>query len=258
MSKTILVEIADGLMLIRIQRPNKKNALTWAMYTALNQALNRADEDDQVRAIVLTGSDDCFTAGHDLRDFLAGQHEDKGQLMLQFLNTLAFVKKPLVAAVNGVAIGVGTTMLLHCDLVFAGENAIFQLPFVNLGLVPEAGSTLLLPRLIGYHKAAELLLLGDSFSAEKAQALGIINQVCHDNMTLQVALDAANKIAALPSSAVEMTKSLMKRDQEGPLHKRIAEETAVFLSRLESPEVQEALIAFSEKRNPDFKEIKIN
>ena len=258
MSKNIIVEIADGLMQIRMQRPEKKNALTWEMYTALRQALIRADEDDQVRVIVLTGSEDCFTAGHDLRDFLADQQEDKGQFILQFLNTLAFVKKPLVAAVNGVAIGVGTTMLLHCDLVFAGEKATFQLPFVNLGLVPEAGSTLLLPQLIGYQKTAELLLLGESFSAEKGQQLGIINQVCHDDRTLQLAIDAAKKIAAQPSLAVEMTKSLMKRAQEEPLRQRIAEETAVFLSRLESPEVHEALLAFSEKRKPDFSKIVSN
>lgn len=253
MSKTnnIIIEIVDSIMQIQMQRPEKKNALTRSMYAAINEALIRAEKDEQIRVIVLTGTADCFTAGNDIADFLDNTAAGKDQPMLNFVRLLPFLKKPIVAAVNGIAVGVGVTMLLHCDLVYVGENTQFQLPFVNLGLIPEAGSTMLLPQLIGHQRAAELLLLGETFNAEQAFSMGIVNKICPAEETLQNAMEAAKKIAAQSSHAVRMTKSLMKSVDEDLLRKCIAEETRLFLSRLELPEVRERLQAFINKRKPD-------
>jgi len=251
-SKYLNVKVSNGVMRIQIDRPDKRNALSREMYTALTQALSRADNDDHVFALLLTGNTECFCSGNDLADFLNQPEVDAESPMLKFVDTLPFVKKPIVAAVNGVAIGVGMTMLLHCDLVFAGENAQFQMPFVNLGLVPEAGSTLLLPELIGYQKASELFLLGEVFGSERAYEFGFVNRVCADDTTLQIALGAAKRLAAQPATAVCMTKALMKGSRTDLLKSRIKEETRFFVSRLNSTETKEAFRSFMEKRNLDI------
>ena len=251
MTDNIRVNVSEGIMQLSINRPEKKNALTRDMYTAIAEALRQADAEESVRVIVITGDATCFTAGNDLADFLNTPTTENEQFMLTFLLTLSHVKKPLLAAVNGFAVGVGATLLLHCDLIFAGENASFQYPFVNLGLIPEAGSTLLLPQLIGYHRAAELLLLGDAISAQKALEFGLINQVCSDELTLKSLLEVAKKLAKKPVSALCQTKALLKQGQQGPLDERIVEEIKYFQTYLHSPQTKEILQAFMEKREPD-------
>jgi len=171
---------------------------------------------------------------------------------MQFLIAISEARKPIVAAVNGVAVGVGVTMLLHCDLVYAGSSASFQMPFVNLGLCPEAGSTLLLPRIMGHQRASELLLLGEAFSADKACAVGIVTAVCPDQEVLATARNKALQLVAQPAAALRLAKSLLKRDYAAPLRETIAEEVAQFKERLKSPEAAEALQAFMQRRKPDF------
>ena len=181
MTDQVLVEVKERVMWIRMNRPEKKNALTGAMYTAMSDAISQAGNDPAVRAVVITGTQDCFTAGNDLVDFANAKPGGGPAPAITFLQTISTAQKPVMAAVNGVAVGIGTTMLLHCDLVYAGTSAKFHLPFVNLGLCAEGGSSLLLPAMLGQHRAAELLLLGDPFGAEQAQQFGIVNQVFPDS-----------------------------------------------------------------------------
>src|SRR5262249_43503511 len=175
----INVELHDRILTIRIDRPEKKNALTAAMYAAMSEALQRAENDPAVRVVVITGTENCFTAGNDLADFAAAK-PGQPTPAIRYLETLASAQKPVVAAVSGVAIGIGTTMLLHCDLVYAAAGARFQLPFVNLGLCPEAASTLILPWRMGHHRAAQLLFFGEPFGAEAARSFGLVNEVFAD------------------------------------------------------------------------------
>jgi enoyl-CoA hydratase/carnithine racemase len=245
-------EFGDGILTLSINRPEKKNALNLAMYQALADGLCGADQDEAVRVIMITGSDSCFTSGNDLADFLTAPPTGPDSPVMQFLAAISEARKPLVAAVNGVAVGVGVTMLLHCDLVYAGSSATFQMPFVNLGLCPEAGSTLLLPRLMGHQRAAELLLLGESFSSDKACSLGIVTQVCPDDQLLTLAHGKALQLAAQPAASVRLAKSLLKRDHGEKLRDTIAEEGVQFMARLKSSEAAEALQAFMEHRKPDF------
>jgi enoyl-CoA hydratase/carnithine racemase len=242
----------DGILTLRINRPDRKNALNLAMYQALADGLRAADRDDSVRVILISGGADCFTSGNDLADFISAPPTSPESPVMQFLFAISEARKPLVAAVNGPAVGVGVTMLLHCDLVYAGSNATFQMPFVNLGLCPEAGSTLLLPRIMGHQQAAELLLLGETFSAEKAHLLGIITEVCPDDAALATAEKRAAQLAQQPAAAVRLTKHLLKRDYAAPLRETIVEEGAQFIARLKSPEATEALQAFMQRRKPDF------
>lgn len=245
-------EQSDGILTLRINRPDKKNALNLAMYKALADSLTEADSDDAVRVILICGSDDCFTSGNDLADFLAEPPTDPESPVMQFLTAISEARKPIVAAVNGLAVGIGVTMLLHCDLVYAGNSATFQMPFVNLGLCPEAGSTLLLPRIMGHQRAADLLLLGEPFSADKAYSLGIVTALCPDSDLLTTARKKALQLAAQPAAAVRLAKNLLKRDYATPLKKTIAEEGAQFIACLKSPEAAEALQAFMQRRKPDF------
>lgn len=245
-------EQSDGILTLRINRPDKKNALNLAMYKALADSLTEADSDDAVRVILICGSDDCFTSGNDLADFLAEPPTGPESPVMQFLTAISEARKPIVAAVNGLAVGIGVTMLLHCDLVYAGNSATFQMPFVNLGLCPEAGSTLLLPRIMGHQRAAELLLLGEPFSADKAYSLGIVTALCPDSDLLTTARNKALQLAAQPAAAVRLAKNLLKRDYATALKKTIAEEGAQFIACLKSPEATEALQAFMQRRKPDF------
>lgn len=248
----VLIQKREGILSIRMNRPEKKNALTRAMYQTISEALIGADNDDSVRAVFIAGTGDCFTSGNDLADFRnipAGEKRPRNSI----LNALPATKKPVVAAVNGVAIGVGTTMLLHCDLVYAGESARFQLPFVNLGLCPELGSSVLLPLLAGHQRAAELLLLGEQFSAKSAREIGIVNAVFPDHELLDTAYNKARQLAVQPAASVRATKALLKRGREKAVADAIEEEVAIFNERLKSPEAQEAFCAFAERRKPDFR-----
>jgi enoyl-CoA hydratase/carnithine racemase len=233
---------------IEIHRPDKKNAFTVEMYRQLGEALATAADDAQVRAVLLHGGRDCFTAGNDLADFLRPRPGGEDIPAAKLFRTLPDLPKPVVAAVNGPAIGIGVTLLLHCDLVFAGAGARFQLPFVPLGITPEFGSTFLLPLLAGYQRAAELLLLGEPFSAEKAREVGLVNAVVPDDQLLERAETAARALAALPAESIRLTKRLMKQTHAALLQARIAEETRIFTERLASPEARAAMSAFLERR----------
>jgi len=218
------------------------------MYRQLGEALAAADAAADVRAVLLHGTSECFSAGNDLADFLKPRRPDEESPATALFRTLPVMRKPVVAAVAGPAIGIGCTLLLHCDLVYAGENARFQLPFVPLGIVPEFGSTLLLPLLAGYQRAAELLLLGEPFTAEQAREAGIVNAVVASAEVLQIAERKARALAALPPESVRLTKALLKATQRGALEARIAEESRIFAERLASPEAKAAMRAFLEKR----------
>jgi enoyl-CoA hydratase/carnithine racemase len=246
------VETKDRVLRIELARTDKKNALTQDMYRAMLQALADADADAQVRAILIHGARDCFTAGNDLKDFLDRSPGGGPTASFQFIQALPKVAKPLIAAVGGVAVGVGTTMLLHCDLVYATPAARFQMPFVPLGLVPEASSSLLLPTIAGYQRAAELLLLGQPFSAEKALAAGFVTEIVPEAELLEYARNAALAVAALPPASVRLTKQLMKRPLLPAIAAQMEEERKVFAERLQSGEAKEAMTAFFEKRKPDF------
>lgn len=252
MSEFIKVQTADGVMRVVLDRLQKKNALTVEMYAALSAALQSADSDPAVRVVLIHGTEDCFTSGNDLKDFMNARPTNESNPVSQFLFVLARTKTPIVAAVAGPAIGIGTTLLLHCDLIYAGENTRFQLPFVNLGLCPEAASSYLLPQIVGYRRAAELLLLGEPFTAPQALAMGLINGVVPDRDVIEMALAQANKLAALPPGAVTTTKALLKRRHDTPVTEVLSDELREFTARLASPESQEAFAAFFERRKPDF------
>lgn len=248
----IRISLREAVLHIQMNRPEKKNALTRAMYQTMADAILGADKDRSIRVMLLTGTTDCFTSGNDLADFMNVRNEASMEPHNPFLSVISRAEKPIVAAVSGSAIGIGTTMLLHCDLVYAGTKARFQLPFVNLGLCPELASSLLLPRLIGYQKASELLLLGEAFSAETAREFGLINAVYPDEELFETALQKARQLAAQPPVSVRMTKALMKRPIEAAVSKAIDEELELFIERLKSPEAAEAFQAFVERRKPDF------
>ena len=250
--KNIVTENKDGVLRIEIDRPDKKNALTAAMYQAMADAIKAAEVDNKVRVVLIHGKADLFTAGNDLQDFLDNPPRDDNRPVFQFLYGISQAQKPIVAAVAGAAVGIGTTMLLHCDLVYAAPNARLQLPFVNLGLVPEAGSSLLLPALIGYQRAAELLLLGEPFSAQKAREIGLVTEVVPEEQLFDTAMAQAKKLAGKPAASLRLTKQLMKQGQMAAVAQRIKLESDHFGERLGSPEAKEAFSAFLEKRKPDF------
>jgi enoyl-CoA hydratase/carnithine racemase len=240
----------ERIATIELARLDKKNALTTAMYAAMTDALAAAESDPGVRAILIHGARDCFTAGNDLKDFLEGP---KGASeALRFVSALSKVGKPVVAAVGGPAVGIGTTLLLHCDFVYAAPGSRFQLPFVPLGLVPEAASSLLLPRLAGYQRAAAWLLLGLPFTAAEALAAGIVTEIVEEEGLLERARAAATALAALPPESVRLTKQLMKRPLATEVAEQMAAEARLFAERLQSAEAREAMAAFMEKRKPDF------
>ena len=248
----VRTEIAERVLRIEMARPEKKNALTGEMYTAMSDALDAAEKDVGVRVALIHGTKDCFTAGNDLKDFLERPPHAESSPAFRFIRRIATFPKPLVAAVNGAAVGIGTTMLLHCELVYAAPGARFQLPFVPLGVVPEAGSSVLLPLVAGYQRAAELLLLGQPFGVEKALAAGLVTELIPAEELLAYARDAARSVAALPPQAAQQAKALMKKRFAGLVADAMQEEGSVFRERLASPEAKEAMTAFFEKRKPDF------
>lgn len=243
----------DGaIQIIRLQRPERKNALTHAMYTAINQALEAGEQDKDVRVHLITGTEDCFTAGNDMGDFLQNPPVGDDSPVMRFLASLLTLEKPLVAAVNGAAVGVGTTLLLHCDLVYLGRSARLQMPFVNLGLCPEAGSSLLLPLLMGHQRAAELLMLGETIDAGRALDFGIANAVFDDHHYQDKALHEARRLAAQPPASVRLTKAFLKGPVRDQVRAQMDAEGKEFIARLSAPEAREAMQAFVEKRKPDF------
>lgn len=252
MSAAVRLELADGVLHIQMARPEKKNALTAEMYQSMADALADADSDPAVRVILISGAGGNFTAGNDLADFLATPPMDESAPVYRFIEGFSMLEKPFVAAVEGVAIGVGTTMLLHCDLVYAGSGARFALPFANLGLTPEAASSLLLPLRTGHARAAEMLMLGEVFSAQTAFEVGIANAVLPDAQVLDHALERCRKLITQPAASLRLTKQLMKRAQSALIHETMNAEAEVFKERLVSPEAKEAFAAFFEKRKPDF------
>jgi enoyl-CoA hydratase/carnithine racemase len=252
MTQEILVDNERGVMTITLNRLERKNSITAAMYGAIADALAQAAQDGATRVVVLQGHETVFSAGNDIGDFLNKPPAGKDSHVTRFLRTIATFPKPLVAAVCGPAVGVGTTMLLHCDLVYAGDNAAFSMPFVNLGLCPEAASSLLVPQMLGYHRAAEALLLGEPFMAEAALEVGLVNRVLPPTEVNAFAQAQARKLAAKPLSALMETKRLMKGGNEQAVRAQMDQEGAAFAKLLVAPAAREAFTAFVEKRRPDF------
>jgi len=249
----VLIDSADGVMTLTLNRIEKKNSFTQAMYGACADALLRAADDASVHVVVIQGHATIFSAGNDIGDFLTrGGASSQESQVFRFLRGIAAFPKPLVAAVCGPAVGVGTTMLFHCDLVYAGDNAAFSMPFVNLGLCAEAASSLLAPRLMGYHRAAEALLLGEPFTAESAMEMGLVNRIVPPSEANNLAHAQARKLAAKPLPSLIETKRLMKKGQMAEVLAQMGEEGESFGRLLQAPHAKEAFSAFLEKRKPDF------
>ncbi|MDP2370638.1 enoyl-CoA hydratase [Rhodoferax sp.] len=248
----ILSDNAAGVMTITLNRIDKKNAITAAMYGALADALAQAEADTSVRAIVLQGHETVFCAGNDIADFLDNPPATPESPVFRFLRAISTCAKPLLAGVCGPAVGIGTTLLFHCDLVYAGDNAAFSMPFVNLGLCPEAASSILAPQLMGYQRAAAALLLGEPFMAEAALEMGLISRIVPPGEVNALAQQQARKLASKPLSALVATKRLMKQAQASAIAQRIAEEGVIFGRMLSEPAAREAFGAFMDKRKPDF------
>ena len=248
----ILTHVESGVMTLTLNRLARKNSITAAMYGFLADAIEQAAADPAIRVVVLQGHETIFCAGNDIGDFLNKPPAGPDSPVFRFLHGIARFPKPLVAAVCGPAVGIGTTLLLHCDLVYAGDNAAFSMPFVNLGLCPEAAASLLVPQMLGYHRAAEALLLGEPFMAEAALEVGLVNRVVPPMEANGVAQAAARKLAAKPPSALAETKRLMKQGLQAQVLRQMAEEGASFTRMLSEPAAKEAFSAFMDKRKPDF------
>ncbi len=249
---TIRANIQDGVACIELARPERKNAITAEMYAQMADALAAAAHDASVCAVVLHGAPSVFSAGNDIQDFLERPPSSETSATVRFMNALAGHEKPVIAAVNGAAVGIGTTLLLHCDLVYSADDAMFSMPFVNLGLCPEFASSLLLPLAAGYHKAAEKLLFGEPISAEEALDMGLVNRLVPPGQVLEVAMHQARRFRALPPVAVRETKRLLKAGWRNAVHNAMTSEMETFRRLLDSPEAKEALSAFLERRKPDF------
>ena len=248
----IITEQSGGVLRVELNRPARKNAMTGEMYVTLADAFTQAANEEAVRVVPWHGAGGDFSAGNDIGEFLKGMPASGEIPQGRLMEALIAFDKPIVAAVQGAAIGGGTTMLTHCDFVYAGESAKFQMPFVNLGLVPEFGSSFSVPSNIGHLRAAELILLGDPFTATRAMELGLVTQVVGDRDVFATAAATAQKLAAKPSGALRASKRLMKQAAIGPLRQAVRVENEVFVERLGSAEAKEAFSAFLEKRPPNF------
>ena len=248
----ILTDTSAGVLTITLNRVDKKNAITAVMYASMADALARAQADPAVRAVVFQGHETIFSAGNDIGDFLSQAPSTMDSAVFRFLRGISTFPKPVLAAVCGPAVGIGTTLLFHCDLVYAGDNAAFSMPFVNLGLCPEAASSYLAPRRMGYGRAAEALLLGEPFMAEAALEMGLISRIVPPGEAAALAQRQAQKLAAKPIGSLIETKRLMKLEQADVVAQRMAEEGASFARMLREPAAREAFSAFMEKRRPDF------
>ena len=251
MSEFIQTTVEDRVMTIRFNRPDKKNAILRSMYGHAAKALQAAAADTNVRVVVITGAGGCFTAGNDLKDFMEVPPTTEDAEVFKFMFTLAAFPKPVIAAVNGLAIGIGTTLLFHCDLVYAVPEATFQMPFISLGVVPEFASSLLVPRLMGRAQASEILLFGEAFTAEKAKELGLINKVVPAGELAAHVAERAKTLALKPPGALRDAKALMVANA-AEIKTCISTEAKIFGERLLTPEFREAATAFFERRAPDF------
>lgn len=249
---SIEVATINGVTRIAIARPQKKNAITVAMYQAMADAIAAAHDDATVRAILIHGTPEVFTAGNDLEDFMKNPPSGMDAPVFRFMQALGFAEKPVVAAVNGAAVGIGTTMLMHCDLAYCADNAMFSMPFVSLGLCSEFASSLTVPLAAGYHKAAEKLLLGEPMSAEEALDMKIVNRILPPAQVLEYAIRQAERFNALPPASVRETKRLMKSAWRAMTEKLVVEEAKSFEKLLRGAEAKEAFTAFFENRKPDF------
>ena len=248
----ILVSMENNILKVTFNRPDKKNALTHAMYEALIEALERTDKEPAVRALCFCGAGDCFTSGNDLKDFLGNPPSGEQSPVIRFLHALVDMKKPLVAAVQGPAIGIGTTMLLHCDMVFASPNASFQMPFTKLALCPEAGSSLLLPQVIGMTRALSMLLSSQTIDANTAAQWGLVTELIPGILFENTVTERLAALAALPPEAVRVAKALVRDPMREAAHEAVNREAGEFIKRLMSAEAAEAMQAFLERRAPDY------
>jgi enoyl-CoA hydratase/carnithine racemase len=248
----ILTERSGSILRVQLNRPARKNAMTSGMYVTLADILNDAAKDERIRVVLWHGAGDSFCAGNDVEDFLKNPPGPGESPQARLANALINFDKPLIAAVHGAAIGGGTTMLTHCDFVYAGESAKFQMPFINLGLVPEFGSSFSIPMRIGHLRAAELILLGLPFDARRAEELGLVTRVVLDQKLLTTATETAQRLAEKPAGALRAGKRLMKRSSREQIEQAVKDENEEFASRVRSAEAREAFTAFIEKRRPDF------
>lgn len=248
----ILRSKTNGILTIEFNRPDKKNAITSAMYQMMADALQDAEGDSEVRAILFVGKPEVFTAGNDLEDFMNNPPQSEDRPIAQFMRALSRATKPVVAAVSGSAVGIGTTLLMHCDLVYAADNAKFSMPFTQLGLCPEFSSSLLFPQIVGYPRAAEKLMLGEAFSVDEAYQMGLVSKVVPLADLVPFARAQAAKLVALPASSIRVTKQLMKGSRGAEIDAKMMEEIRHFSAMLAAPEAKEAFKAFFEKRKPDF------
>jgi enoyl-CoA hydratase/carnithine racemase len=255
MTADIQYHAESGIATLAFNRVGRKNSITAAMYAALAASLDAAQADPAVRVVLIKGDESIFSAGNDIGDFLADPPNTADAPVFRFMRAIAGFTKPVVAAVCGPAVGIGTTMLFHCDLVYASENASFSMPFVNLGLCPEAGSSMLAPQALGYHRAAQYLLLGEAMSAADALTAGFVNRVLPVGDVNAAARAAAEKLAAKPLSAVMVTKQLMKEAQRAQFLAHLEHEGETFRRVLGEPAAKEAFTAFVEKRKPDFSKL---
>jgi enoyl-CoA hydratase/carnithine racemase len=251
----ILVHAEGGVMTITLNRLDRKNSITSDMYAKLADAIGAAAADEGVRVALIQGHETVFCAGNDIGDFLHKPPAGQESPVFRFLRGIATFPKPLLASVCGPAVGIGTTMLFHCDLVYAGDNAAFSMPFVNLGLCPEAASSLLVPQMLGYHRAAEALMLGEPFFAEAALEVGLVNRVVPPTEANNYANAQARKLAAKPLTSLVETKRLMKKGQQQVVLQQMQDEGESFGRMLTAPAAKEAFTAFMEKRKPDFSKV---
>lgn len=251
MSEHIIHERQEAIVVLSIDRQRQKNALTAEMYDTLTTHVEEANADESVRVIVLTGKGADFSSGNDLIDFLENPPTDVSSPVFRFINAVRHSAKPVVAAVEGLAIGIGTTILLHCDLVYAADDARFKMPFVDLGVTPEAGSSFILPANFGYQRAAELLFLCPIFDAKTAQEAGFITRIVASGTALEAAMKAAAQVAEKAPNALKKAKALMKTEGDS-LTQRMAAEATIFAEGLKGSEFKEAVTAFQEKRKPNF------
>ncbi|MFZ6638922.1 enoyl-CoA hydratase [Undibacterium sp. TC4M20W] len=252
----ILTHKENGILTINFNRPEKKNAITQAMYQAMADALRDAETDVAVRAILITGKPEIFTAGNDLEDFMKNARSlaepDAVPPVYQFMQALNESGKPVIAAVSGAAVGIGTTLLMHCDMIYLAENAKLSMPFTQLGLCPEFASSMIFQQIVGYQRAAEKLMLGEAFTAAEAFEIGFVNKVLPLEALLPYAQQQAAKLVALPAASIRATKRLMKGNQPAAISAKMTEENKYFSAMLNAPEAKEAFTAFFQKRKPDF------
>ena len=252
MANDVLISRADRILRIQLNRPGRKNALTGAMYDAMREAITASNDDRDIRVLLIHGTQGCFTAGNDLNDFQDLERMLRERPAMKFLDAISTAVKPIVIAVAGPAVGIGTTMLLHADLAYAAESTRFQMPFASLGLCPEGTSSMVLERMAGHVRAAELLMLGEPFDAHHAKSIGLVNAVIADAELMTIAEAKAARLAQQPAAAIRATKALMRRWSATRVAEVLAAESEVFGERLSSPEFAEAAKAFFEKRKPDF------